>query len=196
MGLSLAACGGGVSPTTSGMGNGGAPSPTTAGSTDVPTPAVTVQSQPIVVDDSALGRALPDEGGGHVAEGTPIEYKNNPPASGLHYAKLAEYGVYTEAIPAPYWVHNLEHGAIVVLYNCLSGEAQCAQAAEQLRTLYQQLPPGKYGEVKLVATPYPELRTRFAVLAWNRILELDAFDAQRITEFYETWVDKGPEDVP
>jgi hypothetical protein len=139
---------------------------------------------------------VPDEGRGHVAEGTRVRYRNDPPASGKHYPLTVRYGVYEDAIPAPYWVHNLEHGAIVVLYNCPNGEAGCATAVRQLQALYGQLPPGKYGEVKLVATRYPRLRTPFAALAWNRVLPLDTFDPQRLEKFYSAWVDKGPEDVP
>lgn len=145
---------------------------------------------------SGPGVAVSYEGVGHVEEGTDIQYENFPPASGRHYPRWAEYGVYSESIPAPYWVHNLEHGAIVLLYRCPSGQEDCPEVVERLEALYYRTPPGKYGEAKLVVTQEPSLDTPFVALAWNRMLELDQLDEDRFLEFYKAWVDKGPEDVP
>src|SRR5262245_37068183 len=64
------------------------------------------------------GRQMPDEGQGHVPEGTQITYKNQPPSSGQHYPRPYGYGFYTEPVVAGFWVHNLEHGSVVILYNC------------------------------------------------------------------------------
>lgn len=144
-------------------------------------------------------RTLPDEGGGHVRPGAPLTFRNNPPASGKHYDEwVRPYGVYPDAIPEGYWVHNLEHGAIVVLYKCPEGQSSCEDSDlfRQLQTLFEAAPPGKYGEVKIVATQYPKLKTPVAALAWNRILELPAYDQNRLIEFYRAHVDRGPEDVP
>jgi len=145
---------------------------------------------------TGLGRAVPDEGGGHVAEGTDVAYKSDPPTSGPHYGRVPDYNVYTDVVPPEYWVHNLEHGAIVVLYKCPQGKQECPEVTTQLQQLYQAAPPSKYGNVKMVATQYPTLRTPLAVLAWNRIDELQAFDQERMLTFYRAHVDKGPEDVP
>lgn len=129
-------------------------------------------------------------------EGTPIDYANEPPTSGKHYPVWAEYGAYQEVIPAPYFVHNLEHGAIVVLYRCPDGGATCPEVVSLLEEVYAAAPPGKYGEVKMVVTRYPDLETPYAVLAWNRSLPLREHDEEAILEFYRAWVDRGPEDVP
>jgi hypothetical protein len=43
-------------------------------------------------------------------------YPHNPPIAGLHYWVWAKWGVHTEVVPRGYWVHNLEHGAVVFLY--------------------------------------------------------------------------------
>lgn len=143
-------------------------------------------------------RMLQDEGRGHVANDTPLTFRNDPPASGTHYFDWMPYNVYAEAASPGYWVHNLEHGAIVILYKCPAGQSECpeAQLVQQLRELHTTAPPGKYGEVKMVVTQYPRLRTQLAALAWNRILELQSFDREALLAFYQAHVDKGPEDVP
>ena len=142
------------------------------------------------------GRAVPDEGSGvHVEEGAPLRYRNDPPASGPHYRETAEYNVYTNVVPEGFWVHNLEHGAIVVLYRCPGGVSPCPEVTNRLQELYDKAPLGKYGEVKLVASEYPRLETPLALLAWNRIEELESYDEARMLRFYEAYLDRGPEDA-
>jgi hypothetical protein len=49
---------------------------------------------------------------------TPTPYIHNPPIAGPHYWVWAKWGIHDETPPLPrgYWVHNLEHGAVVFLY--------------------------------------------------------------------------------
>ena len=64
----------------------------------------------------AVGTPVPNEGWVHVTEGSVINYQHNPPASGPHYPVWLRYQEYTTVQARGYWVHNLEHGAIVFLY--------------------------------------------------------------------------------
>lgn len=143
-----------------------------------------------------LGREQSDEGRGHLSRGVMPYYANTPPTSGRHYPVVVPYGVYDVTVPEGIWVHNLEHGAIVVLYRCSAEAPPCATVIERLRELYERVPAGKYGKTKMVAIPYPRLRTPIAVLAWNRILDLPSIQSDAIITFYRRYVDKGPEDVP
>ena len=152
---------------------------------------------PSTTAPAALGSPVPDEGRGpHLAGDTPITYRNDPPASGPHYLETAPYNVYTDAVPPGYWVHDLEHGAIVVLYRCPGDAAACPAVSKQLQGLYQAAPPGKYGRVKMVVTQYRTLRTPYALLAWNRIAPFERYDQAAMLAFYRAYVDEGPEDVP
>jgi len=101
--------------------------------------------------------------------------------------------VYDEPIPEEVWVHNLEHGGIVILYHC---PTPCPDLERQLREVYATFPGSKYGHVKLLVTPYPRLKTRLAILAWTWIDELEEFDRERLLRFYRAHLDQGPEDVP
>jgi hypothetical protein len=56
--------------------------------------------------------------GVHVPIGSQVEYDSNPPSSGPHYPIWAAFRVYTSPVPRPYYVHDLEHGAVVLVYNC------------------------------------------------------------------------------
>jgi hypothetical protein len=141
-----------------------------------------------------IGRAMPLGKADHVAEGTPIEYTSRPPTSGPHFASwYPSYGVVEQPVPAGNWVHNLEHGAIVVLYNCPDG---CPDLVAQLKELHANLPKGRNargGVARMLAVPYADMDHRIAVTAWGRLLELDQFDADQIQRFYEAYIDRGPE---
>lgn len=64
---------------------------------------------------------LPDEGNAHVATSVQPAYQHIPPASGTHYEQPAAYQFNTTEVPEGHWVHSLEHGAIVLLYQCDTG---------------------------------------------------------------------------
>src|SRR5438067_4889331 len=67
----------------------------------------------------ALGHQVPIEGNrNHVPQGSNIPYHNRPPSSSDHYDQPAGYGFFpaNREIPTGNWVHDLEHGGIVVLY--------------------------------------------------------------------------------
>ena len=138
------------------------------------------------------GEHLPSLGNTHVPIGTPIDYKQHPPASGDHYPIPAQPGLYPEGLPPGLWVHSLEHGYIVVAYRPPVSPEQL----QQFRRLLDTLPKSKFGFVKLVVVPYQEMDHPFAVLAWTWRLWLDQLDGEKVLGFYRAHVDRAPEDVP
>jgi hypothetical protein len=131
-----------------------------------------------------------------VSGGTKITYTYCPPASGRHFQQPAGpiparlYGPNDTVIPQQ-WVHNLEHGAIVILYR----DVEADQAA--LRALFDGMPPSPVcgfepggqspgpviGRFKDMAWPY-------AALVWGRVLPLQTLDTPAILEFYATFGEK------
>jgi hypothetical protein len=101
--------------------------------------------------------------------------------------------MYEQPVPPELWVHNLEHGGLVILYNCAR---PCPDLVAQLREVYATFPRSKWGHVKLLVTPYPRLQTTLAILAWAWIDELPAFDRARLLRAYTARVDRGPGDLP
>lgn len=138
------------------------------------------------------GEHLASEGNTHVPIGTPIDYKEHPPASGNHYPIPAQPGVYPEGLTPGLWVHSLEHGYIVLAYRPPVSPEQL----QQFRQLLDTLPKSKYGFVKLIVVPYKEMDHPFALLAWTWRLWLDQLDGEKVRGFYRAHVDRGPEDVP
>jgi uncharacterized protein DUF3105 len=144
---------------------------------------------------------VPDEGAIHVSTGTPIRYKHNPPSSGPHYPSPdapKPWGAYREVITPGYFVHNLEHGGIVVLYTC-SG-AECNDIHSDMQSTYARLPRADHfgvNEVKFLSTSYSgPLPKKFALLAWDHELDANRLDFKTVAAFYARFVDRGLEDLP
>ena len=134
-----------------------------------------------------------DEGRVHVDAGAEISYRHTPPSSGPHYGRPANYGVYSSKVPEGAWVHNLEHGGIVLLFKC---DGDCDSKAAEIESIYGGLPVGAFGEVKLIATPYQRAPTDYTLLAWGWQEDLESLDPARVERFYRDLVDKGPENAP
>jgi hypothetical protein len=153
--------------------------------------------RPATPASADVGTKMMDEGRQHVTEGSPIHYVNKPPSSGPHYPSPKDWGVYTEPIEPGYFVHNLEHGGVDFLYDCPSG---CPDIVSQLENADKTFPVDKYGEIKLVVTPYSGLPNgaTVAALAWDYQLLLTKadFSIDKLLAFYNAHVDKGPEDIP
>lgn len=134
------------------------------------------------------------EGATHVADGTSVTYVANPPASGTHSAVWqTPWGVYDTPVPRERWVHNLEHGAIVLSYNCPTG---CADIVAQLVAIRDSRKPDQYNEVRILVTPDPLLPVKVAALAWRYRWLGNTVDATTISCFIDARYDRGPESVP
>ena len=145
-------------------------------------------------DASLPGKPVADEGRNHIPDTQQPQYKHYPPASGPHYDEPANWGAYARPLPEGRWVHNLEHGGVVVLYKCPSG---CPDLVKQLEDFYATAPQSTHWkEVKLVVTPYDKMEHQLAIVAWDWVDELDAFDRDRLLKFYNGHLDRGPEDAP
>jgi hypothetical protein len=138
--------------------------------------------------------AVADEGHSHVADGTPLAPRHQPPSSGNHYPTPLPPGNYPIPQPAGNWVHSLEHGYIVVAFRC-SG-LECNDLNSQAASIMKTLPPDKFNEVKFISTPYSAMTPKIAVLAWGHEQDMDLLDPQLITAFYNLYVDHGREDLP
>jgi hypothetical protein len=138
---------------------------------------------------------VPNEGRLHVPEDEPPTYQYNPPASGPHFESPAETGFYCEQLAEGHWVHSLEHGYIVILFDPAAPFNEVTQLA--LRCLLQTAPTSPaFGNRKLVVTPYAGLQHPLCLVAWNRQLYLDFYDPFAVIDFYQTYIDQGPEQEP
>lgn len=156
-----------------------------------PTPLPTVATTTTVIEASPTEYSVPDEGKFHITVGDTGHYAHYPPSSGEHYGQPKEWGFYDEEVPAEYFVHNLEHGGIVILYNC--SEA-CEGVKAALKAFQEIAPPeDQFNEVKLVISPNSKIESPVIALAWGWELDLQTVDPDLLSNFYLRYVDRGPE---
>jgi hypothetical protein len=135
----------------------------------------------------------PIEGALHVAVCSPVAYGTNPPSSGNHYPIWAAYKTYDLPIPRGFWVHSLEHGAMVITYNCPGG---CATEVAEAQAFIDALPADcGSGTRRLILAPDPELDVRFAASAWLHTLRANCFDRSAFQTFYNEHYNRAPEAI-
>jgi len=145
----------------------------------------------------AIGQPIDEMPHTHVAPPTTVVYTHDPPTSGCHYSLGSgtapiSPGVYDKRVDPEYWVHNLEHGYIVVLYNCSAG---CASDIATLKQWYDGHAPDPAlpSEKKIIVIPWTPMSTRFAVESWDWYLPVPTADTTQIEAFYQNHVDQSPE---
>lgn len=155
-------------------------------------------ASPLPGASPAPGYVQDDMGALHVPPGEVIKYTYCPPASGNHYfaAGLGPiaprfYGVNDKTLPEG-WIHNLEHGALVLLYKG-DGDGATDEGQRALRALFDDFPnspvcnitPGT--SVGPVITRFDSMAWPFAALVWGRVLPLQTLDTAAILDFYKIW---------
>lgn len=113
----------------------------------------------------------------------PVTYPDPPPTSGPHNPCWAAWGIHDEPLAAERWVHNMEHGGIVLTYNCPDG---CADEVAVLKNFVST-------HTRTVLAAYDKLPARFAVTSWGHRLVSECLDEQALAAFYTAHFDRGPE---
>jgi Protein of unknown function (DUF3105) len=148
-----------------------------------------------------LGQQERDMGNAHVAVGTMQRYTYCPPASGSHFNATgrgpiaARYYPPDEGTEPQGWVHNLEHGALVVLYNC-SGGCPDDATLQKLKTFVSAFPASPIcklpaGRIGPVVARFDDMKTKYAALVWDRLLMLDSLDTDQILAFFMSEGERG-----
>jgi len=141
---------------------------------------------------------VPNEGAGHTTSvDTPLTFQHYPPSSGAHYPAPANWNAYDDPVSEGYFVHNLEHGGVVFLYKC--PENNCPELKQQFKDLFAKAPPeSRFNKVKILSSPYDEAKmpSQIVALAWGNQVNLDHFDEAALLQWYQRYVNRGPELVP
>ncbi len=141
----------------------------------------------------SVGQQMVDQGGGHIADGTPFtEYQSRPATSGQHWGTPAGWGVYTDTVPAvePQVVHNLEHGGIVIWYQ--PSQLDVEDVAALTDYTEQQVRSARF---KVILSPWTgeNFGHPIAVTSWNWLLYQDTLDIDQIRAFLDDHYGDAPE---
>jgi hypothetical protein len=147
-----------------------------------------------------IGEPADDLGRQHVTRGQSVRYTYCPPSSGSHYNDLPDgpipakfYGSDEATLPQG-WIHNLEHGAMVVLYSCAKGGCSDADLAA-LRAYSGERPTSPLCALPdtLIVTRFDDMAEPFAAVVWDRVLYQPTLDIAGLRAFWDRYADRGPE---
>jgi hypothetical protein len=114
-----------------------------------------------------------------------LGYGDPPPASGDHNDCWAPWGVHTDELRPENWVHNLEHGGVVLLTHCPDG---CDADIATLSSFAT-------GKSQVLVSPYSRMSARFAAIAWGHRLLSSCLDMNAVAAFTAAHIDRAPESI-
>lgn len=148
---------------------------------------------------AAVITQAPADAANHATQGTALTWQTNPPAEGPHYPVWVPWAqAFTEQVPRGNWLHNAEHGGVILLYRCPDG---CAEVATQLQAIAAALPPDPLCQspisARWVLTPDPLLPAgvQVAAVGWGYTYQAACLDSDSLRVFLTTHYAQGPEDT-
>ncbi len=166
-----------------------------------PAASPSASASPAAAPTQRVGFAVEDLGNTHVSSSGNLRYEYCPPASGPHFNIRGQgpiprnfYGPGTESSPGG-WVHNLEHGFVVFAYSCRDG-CPPQETLDQIRAAMDAVPQTE-GAVacgipnKVVTVRFDQMSTKFAAIAWDRVMLTDTWDSAAAQRVAEQWIDSG-----
>ncbi len=142
---------------------------------------------------------IPIGSASHVETCSDVAYETNPPSGGDHWGTWAAFRKYTTAVPREMYVHDLEHGAVVLAYRC---DEACPDVVAALEKVFDEaagdplcLSAGSGPKARLVLTPDAKLETPIAASAWGATYTATCIDTASLAAFVAEVYGKGPEDT-
>ena len=172
------------------LGSGAEAADVEAVRTDLQAAGCTLTVKPAVANVSSHSD-FPDPGG------TSPKWNTDPPTTGPHYGQTLVYGAYTDPVEIGRVLHNLEHGAVYILY----GDEVTEETVSQLTTFYDAHADGT------ILAPYPKLGDEIALGVWladgvpdaksdrgsGVLAKCTTFDEKAFSAFFDSFQFKGPE---
>ncbi len=127
-----------------------------------------------------------------------IDYPSVPPASGPHFGVWADFLTYADEVPWGFLVHSLEHGAIVLGYDCPDG---CPEVLDAFSNVIDAHGPDPLcaehpsTDARFIVAPMSGLEAPVVALAWEQVYTATCVDEPSLGEFVETHYGNAPEDL-
>lgn len=142
-----------------------------------------------------IGVNHPSQGGTHIQEGAKHPaYNSDPPSSGWHYNDAyapTQWGVYTQELPSEVFLHNEEHGGVIITY---SPKLLPADQLKKLQALF--VPPysdKNFTPSKAIVMPRTEDTHTLELASWTVTYNMDSYNQQTLENFYLQHVSHSPE---
>ncbi|MDL2363164.1 MAG: DUF3105 domain-containing protein [Patescibacteria group bacterium] len=142
-----------------------------------------------------LGTKHTMQGQDHITRGQKhIAYNSQPASSGPHYndqGAPAPWGAYGQEVPEEVFVHNEEHGGVIITYSPKLLSAENVDKLQKLFTSPYSMP--KFSPSKALVTPRDKNTHAIQIASWLYTYNLDNYDATKLKQFYLQHVGNAPE---
>ena len=156
--------------------------------TPAPEPSTAAVAGPVAsaAPTQLLGFATRDLGRTHVSPNQTVRYAFCPPASGDHWSigggraplNRQFYRIGDDVSPGN-WIHNLEHGYVVIAYRDELTAEEEAGIREVFETADQAPSAVRCGiPNKVIVVPFADMDQPFTLLAWDRVLPMAEWDTE------------------
>lgn len=149
-----------------------------------------------------LGTYFPSQGHTHLQPGEPDDfvYNSNPPTSGPHREIFTDTFISPAPIPKYVQVHLLEHGNVLLQYNCSCPDVASALASiamtydihlipsNELQPSAADVQNGEEQGLAVIVAPYPGMKSTIALTAWTRLGMLPALDKGKTLSFINSYL--------
>jgi uncharacterized protein DUF3105 len=134
----------------------------------------------------------------HIPNCSQTSFTHYPPTSGTHYPAWAHYQTFKFVVNPGYYVHSLEHGAIVFLVNCKK-PGDCGEDFARLQRIADAAPEDSLCDTatrhRIVIAEDTVMESRFAALAWGWSIQSDCIDSAAFAAFIQAHYAQGTENI-
>ncbi len=142
-----------------------------------------------------LGVQHPDQGRTHITRGqSHPAYNSDPASSGWHYNNAGaptDWGVYTSEIAPEVYIHNEEHGGIIITYN---PKLLPAAQIKELQALF--VPPytdPNFKPTKALVFPKSSDKYPIELASWTYTYDMNSYNQATLETYYQQHFDQSPE---
>jgi hypothetical protein len=129
----------------------------------------------------------------HIESGDEYEpYNSDPPTSGYHYGspmQPTEAGFFEQALPDENMVHSLEHGYVILWYDCADmSEEACAALKEGIKNVIEETET-----YKVVGMPREGMEAPVIAVSWGKMYKQEVLNEEGLIAFVEANRERSPE---
>lgn len=123
-----------------------------------------------------------------------VPYTSDLPSSGPHYSNSeapAQWGIYKEEVAPEIFLHNQEHGGVVIAY---SPNLLASADLKKLRALFiAPFSNQTFSPKKFILMPREKNTSAIQMASWTYTLNLDTYNEETIVAFFNQRAGKAPE---
>ena len=136
----------------------------------------------------------PSAGAMHVDVCSELALADEPPTGGTHFGRWASFGQYDAPVPWGFLIHSMEHGAVILAYNCENCDAVLQEFEAIAAERQDPICRDEDVSSRFIIVPMPDLDVPIAALAWEHAYLATCLDSSSLRSWIDEHYGEAPED--